>query len=92
MSKKTYTSIFQKTYPQGKYELAGPIVAQLIPAIYERDPEDYMTGETWWEYGPNYFKNNYMDSWKEDYLDEYIELENYVPQVQYRDELDEDSE
>ena len=89
---KTYTSILKKTYPQGKYELASPIVAQLIPAIYERDPNDYMTGETWWDYGPHYIKRSNLDSWKEAYLDEYSELENYVPNTSYVDELEEDSD
>ena len=78
-------------YQNGKYELAGPIVAQLIPSIYERTPEDYMTGETWWDYGPNYFKRPWMADWMESYLDEYQEIENYEPS-NYLNEFDEDSD
>ena len=83
---------FENTTKQnGKYELAGPIVAQLIPAIYERKPEDYMTGETWWSYGPNYFKNYRIDDWMESYLDEYEELETYQL-THYLHDYDEDTD
>lgn len=86
------SSIFKKNYPQGKYELAGAIVAQLIPAIYQRDPNDYMTGDTWWDYGPNYVKWNYQDDWMETYLQKYEEVETYLPESSFRDDWEEDSE
>ena len=86
------STIFRKNYPTGKYELASPIVAHLIPAIYKRDPNDYMTGETWWEYGQHYVNRNYTDDWMESYLQKYLEVESYVPTRYYNDEYDEESE
>lgn len=83
---------FNKNYPIGKYELASPIVAQLITSIYERDPNDYMTGETWWDYGPHYVNKNYTDDWMESYLQKYQEIEYFVPTRYYNDEYDEDTE
>lgn len=86
------SSIFKKNYPKGKYELAGPIVAQLIPSIYQRDPNDYMKGETWWDYGPHYVKGHYRDDWMDSYLQEYEEVETYIPESRFHDDWEEDSE
>ena len=55
-------------------------LAQLIPAIM-KDSKDYMTGETWWNYGPNYFKNYKINDWMESYLDEYENLKHTNPQL-----------